>query len=102
MTDELKEKEIEGKGAGRNYENARIEKRKGNKNISKKIITRTREGKKKIDRKNDRCKKRKNVWKGKEVGRERRKHVSKAVRILRNGREINNPNKEDVDKYNFI
>ena len=36
MTDELKEKEIEGKGAGRNYENARIEKRKGNKNISKK------------------------------------------------------------------
>ena len=38
MTDELKEKEIEGKGAERNYENVRIEKirRKGNKNISMK------------------------------------------------------------------
>lgn len=38
MTDELKEKEIVGKGAGRNYENEGIEKirRKGNKNISKK------------------------------------------------------------------
>jgi len=44
VTDELKEKEIEGKGVGRNYENAGIEKirRKGNKNISKKIITKTR------------------------------------------------------------
>jgi hypothetical protein len=39
------------------------------------------------------------VWKEKEVGRERRKHISKAVRILRNGRKINNPNKEHVDKY---
>ena len=38
VSDELKEKEIEGKGAGRNYEYAGIEKirRKGNENISKK------------------------------------------------------------------
>lgn len=38
VTDELKEKEIEGKGVGRNYENVGVEKirRKGNKNISKK------------------------------------------------------------------
>jgi hypothetical protein len=42
------------------------------------------------------------VWKEKEFGRERRKHMSKTVRILRNGRKINNANKEDVDKYNFI
>lgn len=42
------------------------------------------------------------MWKEKEVGRERRKHMSKAVRILWNWRKINNPNKEDVDKYNFI
>jgi hypothetical protein len=42
------------------------------------------------------------VRKEKEVGRERGKHMSKTVRILRNGRKINNPNKEDVDKYNFI
>lgn len=42
------------------------------------------------------------MWKEKEFGRERRKHMSKTVRILRNGRKINNANKEDVDKYNFI
>jgi hypothetical protein len=38
VTDELKDKEIEGKGAERNDENVGIEKirRKGNKNISKK------------------------------------------------------------------
>ena len=28
--------------------------------------------------------------------------MSKTVRMLRNGRKINNPNKEDVDKHNLI
>jgi len=75
--------------------------RKGNKNISKKI-KRTRDGKKEIERKNNRCKKRKNVWKEKDFGKERRKHISKTVRIPRNGRKIKKLNQEDVDKYNFI
>jgi hypothetical protein len=41
------------------------------------------------------------VWKQKEVGRERRKHMSKTVRILKNGRKIINQNKEDIDQSNF-
>jgi len=39
---------------------------------------------------------------GRRKGRERKKHMSKTVRILRNGRKIKKPNKEDVDKYSFI
>jgi hypothetical protein len=46
-------------------------------------------------------KKRKNVWKEKELGRERRKHMRKRVRILKNGRKIINQNTEDVDQSNF-
>lgn len=55
-----------------------------------------------MDRKNDRCKERKNVWRKKEVGRETRKYMSKTVRILKNERKINNQNREDVHKYKFI
>jgi hypothetical protein len=42
------------------------------------------------------------VWEEKAFGRERRKHMSKTVRILRNERKIKKPNKRNVDKYNFI
>lgn len=76
-------------------------KKKGNKNVSKKNYNKTARRKEMMDRQNDRFKKRKNVWKQKEVGRERRKHMSKTVRILKNGRKIINQNKEDIDQTNF-
>jgi hypothetical protein len=39
---------------------------------------------------------------GEKGGGTRRKHMSKTVKMLRNGRKINNPCKEDVDKHNLI
>jgi hypothetical protein len=52
VTDELKEKEIDGKGAERNYKNVGIEKvrKKGNKNVSKKNYNKTARRKEEMDR----------------------------------------------------